>query len=471
MEPNRVDVNGTRAGFKALPLKSGSRRAVAPARPLGPLGTYLAAPTRVLDSMTSSVRAGNRAFVVLIVTAMALVIIPEVINYLILKHVPDQSIEQALVSAESPIAGLARWALSGALLAVASVIVLMRGHPNRDVTALLILMLALNLPYVIGPEPPGPADLIKIVLANIVLLAIWNTGAPIAELKWIPILVSVVGAYSLIGGLLIPEYMMYNYPSRKAIIGGWQLAGPFGQSNALGMYCGVAFFLIPLIAGNRWRVLCGAILLTTIVASATRTALTAVGVVMLWWLLCWLRSWISIRLAGSILASLTLATAMIVPFLNWSPDAFTGRAFIWAQGLRLWEHSPIVGMGFNWFLVYGQSAAELVVWAAPGTGHNILVDTLIKSGLAGMAALLPVWIGAIFAVRRMPITYLQVAFFGYLIGFFVMATTEAVWELWPNIQQFPTSGLIFATLLMSRSGVFGRQSSDVMVSVDTAKGV
>lgn len=411
---------------------------------------FLTVPTRFLDSTKAEFRAGERAFAVVIITAIGLVVIPEVINYLLVKHTPDQSIDRALVSAETPLAGLARWALSGALLAVCSVVALMRGHPDRDITWLLVFLLALNLPYIVGPDQPGPADLVKIMLANLVLLAIWNTGAPVAELKWIPIVTAGVGAYSLIGGLIIPEYMMYNLVSRKSLIAGWELAGPFGQSNALGMYCAIGFALIPLVTTDRWRILCAAILLATIVASASRTALVAVSLVALWWLLCRARSLISIRVAGTVLAGTAAAAAFMIPLLDWPPDSFTERAFIWSGGLDLWQESPVVGSGYNWFLTHGQDQEEVVLWAGMGTGHNVLIDTLIKFGLAGLAFLLPIWVGAILKTGALRVTREQIALFGYLIAFFVLAMTEAVWHLWPNIQQFPTSALIFATLLMAR---------------------
>lgn len=397
-------------------------------------------------------RAGDRAFVLLLVAAVGLIVFPEAINHLIVKHTPDIGIEEALATSETPIAGLTRWAGSGILLALSSLIVLMRGHPNRDITWLLAFLIALNLPHLIGPEPLTPPDVPKIVLANMVLVAIWNTGASISELKWIPILLTGVGAYSIIGGLIIPEYMMYNMDSRKSLIAGWELAGPFGQSNALGMYCAISFSLIPLIRRNRWRVLCGAILFATMVASATRTAVIAAGVVLLWWAICWLRSIFSIRLVGTVLASAAVAAALIIPLLEWDREAFTERPIIWSQAFQLWHQSPILGMGFNWFLTSGPFTAETAVWANAGTGHNILIDALVTTGLIGLAALLPIWIGSIFATRALRVTREQIACFGYLIAFFVIATVEAVWDLWPNIQQFPTSGLIFATLIMARHG-------------------
>lgn len=414
--------------------------------------TFVAAPTRFLQPSAWDPNKGSRAFVLVLVAAMGLVVLPEAINHLIVKHTPDLAIERALVVSETPIAGLARWALSAVLLAVSSVVALMRGHPNRDVTWLLAVLLALNLPYLIGPDRPGPADLVKIVLANVVFVAIWNTGARVSALKWIPILMSCVGAYSIIGGVIIPEYMMYNMVSRKSLVAGWELAGPFGQSNALGMYCAIAFSLVPLIVTNKWRVVCAAILLTTIVLSATRTALAAAAIVLLWWALTRLRSVIGIRLAGTVFAGLAVTAALVIPLLKWDPDSFTERAVIWSGALKLWQQSPLVGSGFNWFLVSGQSREEIVVWAGAGTGHNILVDSLVKFGVIGVITLIPIWIGAIWATRRMHVVREQVGCFGYLTAFFIMAMTEAVWGMWPNTQQFPTSGLIFATILMARNG-------------------
>lgn len=450
-----MDGEGERPPGRTTFLASAPRTST-PERPRslqhsGSATTFLTAPTRFLDSTRFLFRVGDRAFALLIALAISLVVVPEVINYLLVKHAPDQSIDKALATAETPIAGLARWALSGLLLAVSSAIVVMRGHPNRDITWLVVFLLALNLPYLIGPDQPGPADLVKIMLANLVLLAIWNTGARIGELKWIPILVTGVGVYSLIGAVLIPEYMMYNTVSRKSLIFGWELAGPFGQSNALGMYCAIAFSLVPLVTRTRWRYFCAAILLVTIVASASRTALIAVGFVILWWLLCRVRLALSVSLMGTVLAGGAAAVASVIPLLRWSPETFTERAFIWSGALDLWRQSPLVGSGYNFFLTHGQEDAETILWAGMGTGHNILIDTLVKFGLTGLAFLVPIWIGATLVTGTLRVHREQIACFGYLIAFFVLAMTEAVWNLWPNIQQFPTSALVFAAILMSRS--------------------
>ncbi|AFM16085.1 lipid A core-O-antigen ligase-like enyme [Mycolicibacterium chubuense NBB4] len=390
----------------------------------------------------------------LIIMSLALAVVPEVITHLNVKHSPDlPPLEDDSASSKFPLAHLASLGGSALLLALSSFVVLMkRGHPNRNIGGVLILLLAVNIPYVLSPALPAVADLPKIALANLFVLALWKTGASIDELKWVPIIVAGIGVYSLIGGLIIPDYMMYNIVSEKAIIGGWELAGPFGHGNVLGMYCAVAFSLVPLIPGRRWQVVCGMILFTTALASASRTAVIASVLVALWWLICRFRSVISIRFVGTVFVSAGVSAMLVLPFLNWDPHAFTDRASVWAASLGVWQHSPLVGLGVNWFLTDAKYSANVAVWAYVGTGHNLVVDTLVKSGVIGVVILAPVLVTAIVAARALRLTNQQIALFGYLGAFFVAAATEAVWALLPNLQLFPISGLIFAMLILSRHG-------------------
>ena len=143
---------------------------------------------------------------------------------------------------------------------------------------------------------------------------------------------------------------------------------------------------------------------------------------------------------------------LVFPFLNWDPQAFTDRASVWASAIDVWQESPVFGLGVNWFLTDAQSSANEASWAYVGTGHNVVMDTLVKSGLVGFAVLTPVLVAAIVATRGLRVTSQQVACFGYLIAFFVTATTEAIWALLPNLQLFPISGLIFAVLIVARDG-------------------
>jgi O-antigen ligase len=414
--------------------------------------TFVAALPRVLHTKATDFQRHEYAFALLIVTAIGLVVVPDLIKYLAVEHEPILPPGEASTSADPPIAQLASLGGSALLLALSTAVAFMRGYPNRDITGLLLLLLAVNLPYLVSPKTPPVADIPKVLLANVFILALWKVGAPIAGLKWLPITVAAIAGYALIGGLLIPEYAMYNPNSEKAIIPGWELAGPFGHANILGMYCALAFSLTPLVSDRRWRLLVGSILFVTMVAAASRTALIAAGLVLLWWLICWLKSFHSIRLAGTVLVSFTASAMFVFPFLDWDPRAFTERAYVWAESLEVWRQSPAVGMGVNWFLDDAQAMGNVAKWAFVGTGHNVVVDTLVRSGLIGIVIFVPLLIAAVASTRALRITSQQIACFGFLMAFFLGATTEASWALLPNLQLFPISGLVFAVLILTRRG-------------------
>jgi O-antigen ligase len=417
---------------------------------VGVYTTFVAAPPRLLQERPPDPRLLDRAFAVLIIGAIALVVTPDLITYLSVPHEPILPPGEATTSADLPLAQLASLGGSALLLMVTAAVVAMRGHPNRAVGGLLVALLAVNLPYVISPELPPTADYPKILLANLFVLALWNVGAPISGLRWVPYTVAAIAVYSLIVGLIMPDFAMYNVVSEKDIIPGWELAGPFGHANVLGMYCAVAFALTPLITDRRARWAVGGLLFLTLLAAASRTALLAALVVVVWWLVCWVRSGASVRLAGTVLVAFAATTTFVFPFVAWDPDAFTERAHVWAESLEVWHESVLVGMGINWFLDDAQQYANIAKWAYVGTGHNMVVDTLVKSGLLGLAALVPLLVGAVLATRALKITAAQIACFGFLAAFFVAATTEAVWALLPNLQLFPISGMIFAVLILSR---------------------
>ncbi|MCV7217315.1 O-antigen ligase family protein [Mycobacterium crocinum] len=446
MDANGFGRNATRTFVASTP--GSTRTADRSASPT----TFVPAPRRVLDPKRWDLRQERRAFALLIIAAIALVVLPELITHLLVKHSPDLPPGEDTASSKLPIAHLASLGGSAALLALSGAIAVRRGRPDRNITGVLVLLIALNVPYFITMALPSPQDLIKLALSNAFILAIWNVGAPIAELKWLPIIVTGIGVYSLIGGFLAPDYMMYNTKSTKAIVGGWELAGPFGHGNVLGVYCGLAFALVPLIPKMPWRIFCAVVLVATIVASATRTALICTAAVAIWWLVSWLKSVISVRTAGTVFVAVVATATFTFPFLAWDPHAFSDRASVWASALKIWEQSPLVGMGVNWFLTGAQASANIASWAYVGTGHNLTVDNLVKSGLLGVAVLVPVLAAAVWSTRGLTVSSQQIACFGYLIAFFVVATTEAVWSLMPNLQLFPISGMVFAALAVTPSG-------------------
>lgn len=413
-----------------------------------------AAPTRASGPTTTGSGPSSRTLALLIIAVIGLAILPNLVNYLNVQHAP-QLLDDLLspIGASAPrsqIAHVARLAASAVLFFACCVIALMPGHRNRSISGTMVILLALIFPYITSPDLPDTIDIVSILIGAAVVLAVWNIGASVDALKWVSITGSLIAAYSIIGGLINPDYMMYYLRSTKALIGNWQLAGPFSHANALGVYCALALALLPLIVSVRWRLLNGLILCTAIVASASRTALIAMGVLALWWGICWLRSVISVRVAGTALSVLCATTVLVLPLLNWDQEAFSGRAYIWAQSLSAWQESPFFGLGVTWYTTAAASSANIASWAYVGSGHNLAIDTLVASGLMGLCILGLILLAAIRSVRALDTRIHQIACFGYLIAFLVASMTEAVWTLLPNLELFPVTGLVFAVLIVTR---------------------
>jgi O-antigen ligase len=449
------------AQFRCSKRRDGIVSTQMSASPHRPVASRLhrAAPARNTGPALTGSGQHSRALVILIISVVVMVILPELLQYLTVGHIPETV---HFPPPRSPLSSVAIRTISAALLLVCAVIFLMRGHSNRNVSGATILLVGLVFPFIVSPTMPGTADIGRVALAVAVILAVWNIGAPVDGLKWVAISGSLIGAYSIIGALIAPEYMLYAKGSPITLIFGWQLAGPFVHSNFLGIYCALALALSPLIVSVRWRIFHQLILCAAILASASRICVIAAGVLALWWIICRFRSVISVRLAGTALVGSSAAAVLVLPFLSWKGDAFTGRGAIWTASLSAWKESPLVGWGVNWFK---ETAAKGTFWTnlggfLPPHGHNLVVDTLVKSGLVGLCILALVLWAAIRSTRAIGVSSHQIACFGYLIAFLVISTTEVIWIL-STMQLFPVVGLVFAVVILARRDVQATEPSTV----------
>jgi O-antigen ligase len=416
--------------------------------------TDRASPARDTEPAIAADR-DSRALAVLIIAVVAMAVLPQGVQYLIVEHRPfGQSPPRfPLATAVSGMAAV--------VLFLVCAVILIRFHPDRKLSRAIVLLLALVIPYIINPALPGTAAITRVALAAAVILAVWNLGASVDGLKWVAISGSVLGTYSIIEGLILPEYAMtYNAEGGKeTIIANWCLAGPLANGNSLGIFCAVALALTPLIGSVRWRILHGSILCTAIAASASRTALIAAGVLVLWWIISYSRSVKFVRIAGQVLLGCCATSVLVLPLLGLNRYAFTGRAQIWAVSLHAWEESRLVGLGIDWFTTTAKSLPIFANWDdlsdvwIPPHGHNLVVDTLVKSGLVGICLVVLVLLAAIRSTRSLDISSHQIACFGYLIVFLVISVTEAIWVLLPNYEMFPLAGLVFAVLIAARHDV------------------
>jgi hypothetical protein len=386
----------------------------------------------------------QRALIVLIFALVVMAILPYLVKNLNVTRVTSESDLLAEVSLTRGVATTA----AVALLLVCSLIVLGHGRADRNISAPSILLLALVVPYMISPTLPGIEDIVKVTLGVAVIVTIWSIAVPVDGLKWVPITASLIGMYSIIGGLIFPEYM--NRPnSAKALISNWELAGPFWGSNVLGLYCLFSLALTPLITSVRWRVVNGSILFATIVASSARTAVIGAGILVLWWIFCRFRSGISVRRVGTVLIGFCASAVVALPLLTSNPYAFVGRGYAWAESLTLWKESPLVGLGVH-FVGPHFKANPASWWFSHG--HNLVIDSLVRSGLIGISILLLVLLAAVRSTRSFDDSPQQTAFFGYLIAFLAASTTEVNWTLIPNRPLFPVVGLIFIVLICRAPG-------------------
>jgi hypothetical protein len=416
--------------------------------------TQRAAPARDTGRVMTGFGQDSKPLTILIIAVVVMAVLPDLVQYMNVGHSPG-----TFRLPRVPLSRAITYTAAAALLLASSVIVLGRGYPNRKLSGALVLLLGLIIPYVISPGLPRIETIAWVALASAVIVAVWHIGAPVRGLKWVAISGSALGTYSIILGILYPEYAMYYTQSEKALLLNWELSGPFVHSNILGVYCVLALSLIPLIVSVQWRILNGLVLCAAIVASASRTALIAAGVLALWWIVCRFRSVISVRLAGTALIGLCAATVLVLPLLSWDRSAFSGRGGIWARSLSAWQESRWVGLGIDWFTTIGTSWRYFGAWMYVDSernsdptphGHNLVIDTLVRSGLVGICLLLLVLLAAIRSVRALDISSHQIACFGYLIAFLVVAITEAIWVLLPKMELFPVVGLVFAVVISGR---------------------
>ena len=123
-------------------------------------------------------------------------------------------------------------------------------------------------------------------------------------------------------------------------------------------------------------------------------------------------------------------------------------------------------MGFDWFTTTARSMPIFANWDTlssgdyiwlPSQGHNLVVDTLVRSGLVGLCVLALVLLAAVRSAHALDVSNHQIACFGFLIAFLVASSTEAIWVVLPNMELFPVVGLVFAVLIVARREI---QSGD-----------
>jgi putative inorganic carbon (hco3(-)) transporter len=245
----------------------------------------------------------------------------------------------------------------------------------------------------------APAALISFLpIALIFFLLLWNLRTP-GQLRTLVVLLVGIALYSVLQGAL--AYYAGNAESHYVVV------QPVWINEALGLRtfylrtCALGFLndpndfaqflimLLPLLwplwrkgRGFRNLMLCllpGAALLYGIYLTNSRGALLGLGLMLVFYF--------KDRLGGvraTILTPVALAAAMALNRggrdVSVHEDSALGRVNAWSDGLGMFEHSPLWGVGYGQFTEYHEI-----------TAHNSFVLCLSELGLLGCFA----WLGLI----------------------------------------------------------------------------
>lgn len=231
-------------------------------------------------------------------------------------------------------------------------------------------------------------------------------------------------------GLVLVYSLLFGVYHLDPLDGGYSFVGAFASKNQLGFYAslGVYFaFAAVFLLGERrhWLVLSGGVaLLATyaLVASQSATSvLTTAAIVAVALGVRFLQALRPASRRNLFLAGLILAIAGAFAFLNaggadlvlgafGKDSTLTGRTYLWQQGVEAARANLFFGIGYQAYWVQGFSEAERL-WEEFFIGsrsgfhfHNTFIETVVETGLLGLALLCLVLLTTILGHLRRVLT-------------------------------------------------------------------
>ena len=243
-------------------------------------------------------------------------------------------------------------------------------------------------------------------IALLLAVTIWSIQPAVRDLRVLAVTGLVIVAVSI---ALLPSGKTWMPAAdivlqEKALVGTQLMAGPFGQSNVLGLALAVTIPFAFLF--KRVAVRLGAVALIGffLVLSGSRSALLgvaaafAIGVV-----IAMIRGRFLSGAVALIGAVGLLTVSLWLPLTTTNPQAFTQRGSIWMISRSMWGRSDgalLFGNGLGYYGIGGHFA--LYDHGSPTYhGHNEIVSIMTTSGLATVAAfLLVLTIAFVGALKR-----------------------------------------------------------------------
>ena len=193
-----------------------------------------------------------------------------------------------------------------------------------------------------------------------------------------------------------PEIAFYNastFSDDKALIGSRILAGPFSHPNSLG----AALLIISPAYLSLKQFYRNLLLLSSFGAILMTGSRTSIFSFLIWILILIMPAGKEVRKRILLLGTFCSFILMILlPFLNDQEGAFSNRGQIWINSRDYISRNPIFGYGVDFYSQELGRNSNFIRTAV--TGHNLVIDILIRYGIVGILLLLIFFIIQMFKV-------------------------------------------------------------------------
>ena len=228
-------------------------------------------------------------------------------------------------------------------------------------------------------------------MALLLALTLWSIQPSLRDLRVIGVAGLIVVGVSV---ALLPSEKTWMPKTdvvlqEKAFIGSQLMAGPFGQSNVLGLVLAVALPFVFLFRRKFTRVASFLVIAFTLVLTGSRSSLIGVGAALA---IAGVAAVLRDRFlsgAAVVLGALGLAVASLwLPLTTNDPQAFTQRGSIWMVSRRTWGRDDVTALFGNGLDYYGLGGRFAVFDHGSPTyhGHNEAVSLMTTSGAVSLIA-------------------------------------------------------------------------------------
>lgn len=232
-------------------------------------------------------------------------------------------------------------------------------------------------------------------IAIAIAIAVWSIQPQLRDLR-------VIGAFSF--GIAASSFALIPFEKawmlradfallEKALIGDDLLAGPFPQSNILGLVLAVGIGFIFLMKHLTWRVIALVTVAIALVLSGSRTSIIAVGAALVIALIAApIRSKTASSCVYAIGALAALVTIVFLPLMTDDPETLSDRGSIWMLSRDNWLSGLGHFLSGNTLAFYGIDSEFARIHGSPVYhGHNEFVTVMTMTGIVSTLLLVAIF--------------------------------------------------------------------------------